>query len=58
MAGAPPPGWRRAAAVLWAADGGEAGDRVRVLEPEGARNVDSRSGAPSQHCQREEAALI
>lgn len=46
---------RRAAPLLWLEDRGAPCHRVRVPEPEGARDVDSGSVAPAQYRQREEA---
>lgn len=58
MAGAAPGGRRREAALLRPEDGGASRNRVRVPGPEGVRDVDSGSGAPAQHCQREEAPQL
>lgn len=46
---------RRAAPLLWLEDRRAPCHRVRVPEPEGARDVDSGSVAPAQYRQREEA---
>ncbi|WOL08908.1 hypothetical protein Cni_G17661 [Canna indica] len=49
LAGPTPLGRRRAAVLLRAADSGAPRDRVRVLEPARARDVDARRVAAPQH---------
>jgi hypothetical protein len=52
---AAPAGGRRAPAVLRPADRGAPGDRVRVRQPAGARDVDQGRGAAAEHRRRAEA---
>jgi hypothetical protein len=59
VARAAPAGGRRApAAVLRPPDGGAPGDRVRVHQPAGVRDVDQGRGAAAQPRRRAEAPSV